>query len=112
MSNMKLWKWDFLWSCMLSAEIVSCIICSFVFGDFRFMGIGGIALFFACLGFACALLTKRKEGEKTVLKYWKELMYAKNFEDDEEAFFPVYFAGFLIFIWLLIFLDKGWIHFG
>ena len=46
------------------------------FGDFKFMGIGGIALFFACLGFVCALLTKRKEGEKTVLKYWKELMLA------------------------------------
>ena len=97
---------------MLSAEIVSCIICSFVFGDFRFMGIGGIALFCACLGFVYALLTKHKEGEKSVRVFFGELRFAKSAADCGEAFFPVYFAGFLILIWLLIFLDKGWIHFG
>lgn len=109
MKNMKLWKWDLIWGLMLSAEIISCIGCSIVFWDFRFMGIGGIALFCACLSFLCAFLTKSKTKEKTVQNYFRELQYTKKAEDLEEALFPIYFIGLSIFIWLLVFTDIGWI---
>lgn len=109
MKNMKLWKWDLIWGLMLSAEIISCIVCSIVFWDFRFMGIGGIALFCACLSFLCAFLTKSKTKEKTVQNYFSELQYTKKAEDLEEALFPIYFIGLSIFIWLLVFTDIGWI---
>ena len=110
MSFLKLWKWDLIWGCTQVAEIVSCFICSLVFSDFRFMGIAGIALLGACICFLYALISKSKESEKTVGKFFKELRYVKNPSECQEAFFPLYSIGFIILIWLLIFIDIGWIQ--